>query len=62
MALDERDYMKASARRIVEREYYGLTQRLQHRRTKRAGWLTIAACWVLITAGLWLAYRWAGFR
>ena len=62
MALDDRDYMRDSARRIVEREYYGLKQRLQHRRTKRANWLGIVACWALITIGLWMLYRWAGYR
>ncbi|MBS0402355.1 MAG: hypothetical protein JSS18_07685 [Proteobacteria bacterium] len=62
MALDERDYMRESARQIVERDYYGLMRRLEQRRTRRAGWLTISVFWALITLGLWLAYRWAGFR
>ena len=62
MELDERDYMRASARRIVERDYYGLMTRLEHRRRRPAGWLLIWACWALIVLGLWMAYRWAGFR
>lgn len=57
MALDERDYLIASARRIVERHYYRSPSRYKARRNTH--WLVILIVWIGIAAGLWMLYDWA---
>lgn len=59
MALDERDYMRARARRLVERHYYGNAPRRRASKS-RPEWL-IGAAWIAAGAGLYWLFKAVGY-
>lgn len=60
MALDERDYMRERARKLVERHYYG--KAAPQERKKPTSTAVVALIWIGLACALWLAFKWAGYR